>query len=96
MKTYTIAKNYANLYLKNKSGLTYTIIHPSTLNDDPGQGSIEVVDTHSTKLAMEKSTSRQDVAAVVANLLLSDGYQNQEIQIVAGDTDIREALEEVK
>ena len=96
IKTYTIAKHYADLYLKNNSGLTYTIIHPSTLNDDPGQGSIEVVDTHSTKLAMEKSISRQDVAAVVANLLLSDGYQNQEIQIVAGDTDIREALEEVK
>lgn len=42
IKTYTIAKNYANLYLKNKSGLTYTIIHKSTLNYKPGQESIEV------------------------------------------------------
>lgn len=47
IKTYTIAKNYADLYLKNKSGLTYTIIHKSTLNYKPGQESIEVLDSYS-------------------------------------------------
>lgn len=96
IKTYTICKHYADLYLKNNSGLTYTIIHPSTLNDDPGQGTIEVTDTHSTEVAGEQSISRSDVAKVVTKLLLSDGYKNEEIQIAAGDTDIDEALEDIK
>ena len=96
IKTYTICKHYADLYLKNNSGLTYTIIHPSSLNDKPGQGTIEVTDTHSTKVAGDQSISRSDVADVVTKLLLSDGYKNQAIQIAAGDTDIDKALEEVK
>ena len=96
IKTYTIAKHYADLYLKNESGLTYTIIHPSTLNDEAGSGTIEVVDTHSTDEASKKSISREDVASVITELLLSDGYKNQSIQIVSGDKDIKEALEEVK
>lgn len=96
IKTYTICKHYADLYLKNNSGLTYTIIHPSTLNDDPGQGTIEVTDTHSTEVAGDQSISRSDVAKVVTKLLLSDGYKNEEIQIAAGDTDIDEALEDIK
>ena len=96
IKTYTICKHYADLYLKNNSGLTYTIIHPSSLNDNPGQGTIEVTDTHSTKVAGDQSISRSDVAKVVAKLLLSDGYKNEEIQIAAGDTDIDEALEDIK
>ncbi len=96
IKTYTICKHYADLYLKNNSGLTYTIIHPSSLNDNPGQGTIEVTDTHSTKVAGDQSISRSDVAKVVTKLLLSDGYKNEEIQIAAGDTDIDEALEDIK
>lgn len=96
IKTYTICKHYADLYLKNNSGLTYTIIHPSSLNDNPGQGTIEVTDTYSTKVAGDQSISRSDVAKVVAKLLLSDGYKNEEIQIAAGDTDIDEALEDIK
>lgn len=96
IKTYTICKHYADLYLKNNSGLTYTIIHPSTLNDDPGQGTIEVTDTHSTEVAGEQSISRSDVAKVVTKLLLSNGYKNEEIQIAAGDTNIDEALEDIK
>lgn len=96
IKTYTICKHYADLYLKNNSRLTYTIIHPSALNDNPGQGSIEVTDTHSTKVAADQSISRSDVAKVVTKLLLSDGYKNQEIQIASGDADIEEALEKIK
>ena len=96
IKTYTICKHYADLYLKNNSGLTYTIIHPSSLNDDPAEGTIEVTNTHSTKVAGNQSISRSDVAKVVTKLLLSDGYKNQEIQIAAGDTDIDNALEAIK
>lgn len=96
IKTYTICKHYADLYLKNNSGLTYTIIHPSSLNDDAGHGTIEVTDTHSTKVAGDQSISRSDVAKVVTKLLLSDGYKNQEIQIAAGDTDLDKVLEDIK
>lgn len=96
IKTYTICKHYADIYLKNNSGLTYTIIHPSSLNDEEGKGKIEVTNTHSTKVAVKKSISRSDVAGVVSKLLLSDGFKNKSIQIVAGDTPIDEALANIE
>lgn len=96
IKTYTICKHYADLYLTELSGLTYTIIHPSTLNDDEGKGSIEITDTHSTSVAVNQSISRSDVASFVSKLLPTDGFKNQEIQIASGDTDIDEAIENIK
>lgn len=96
IKTYTICKHYADLYLKNNSDLNYTIIHPSTLNDEEAKGTIEITNTHSTEVAVNQSISRADVAQVLARLLLSDGYENQEIQIAAGNTDIDTALSNIK
>lgn len=96
IKTYTICKHYADLYLTELSGLTYTIIHPSALNDDEGKRSIEVTDTHSTSVAVNQSISRSDVASFVSKLLLTDGLKNQSIQIASGNTDIDEAIENIK
>ncbi|WP_296112006.1 NAD(P)H-binding protein [uncultured Anaerococcus sp.] len=96
IKTYTICKHYADLYLKENSGLSYTIIHPSTLNDGGGEGRIEITDTHSTKVAVDQSISRSDVAEVLAELLLREGFKNAEIQIAAGDTEIDKALDFIK
>ena len=96
IKTYTICKHYADLYLKENSGLSYTIIHPSTLNDGGGKGRIEITDTHSTKVAVDQSISRSDVAEVLAELLLREGFKNTEIQIAAGDTEIDKALDSIK
>lgn len=96
IKTYTICKHYADLYLTELSGLTYTIIHPSALSDDEGKGSIEVTDTHSTSVAVNQSISRSDVASFVSKLLLTDGLKNQSIQIASGDIDIDEAIENIK
>ncbi|WP_306484294.1 NAD(P)H-binding protein [Anaerococcus sp.] len=96
IKTYTICKHYADLYLTEISGLTYTIIHPSALNDEKGEESIGVTDTHSTELAVKKSISRSDVATFVSKLLLTEGFKNQSIQIASGDTDIDEAIENIK
>lgn len=96
IKIYTICKHYADLYLKNNSGLTYTIVHPSSLNDEEGKGRIEVTNTHSTKVAVKKSISRSDVAEVVSKLLLSDGFKNKSIQITAGNTSIEDALKSIE
>lgn len=96
IKTYTICKHYADLYLKENSGLSYTIIHPSSLNDGDAKGSIEVTDTHSTKVATSQSISRNDVAAFLAKLYLRDGFKNKEIQIAAGDMEIDKALDSIK
>lgn len=96
IKTYTICKHYADLYLKENSGLSYTIIHPSSLNDGDAKGSIEVTDTHSTKVATSQSISRNDMAAFLAKLLLRDGFKNKEIQIAAGDMEIDKALDSIK
>lgn len=82
--------------MKNNSGLTYTIIHPSSLNDEEGNGRLEVTNTHSSKVAVDKSISRSDVAEVVSKLLLSDGFKNKSIQITAGNTSIEDALKSIE
>lgn len=96
IKTYTICKHYADIYLTDLSGLNYTIIHPSTLNDEEAKGSIEVTDTHSTEVAVKQTISRADVATFVSKLLLTDGFKNQSIQIAAGNTDIDDAIKNIK
>ena len=88
LKPYTIAKHYADEYLK-ESGLNYTIVHPGTLKDDPGSGKIEseaFFDKHG-------EISREDVAAVLEKVLTDWQGHNSEFQIINGDTEIATALE---
>lgn len=88
LKPYTIAKHYADDYLRN-SGLTYTIVHPGGLTNDAGTGQIKA-DLYFD----EKATiPREDVAAVLKEVATSEQqYANQEFQILSGDKDIKEAL----
>lgn len=91
LKPYTIAKHYADEYLRN-SGLNYTIVHPGVLLDDEGTGKIEAdlyfEDRH--------SIPREDVARVLFEVSTSDGFKNKEFQIVQGNKSISDALSQYK
>ena len=86
---YDIAKYFADEWLINMSGLTYTIVQPSALMEEPGTGRIELNPPHAGKNPIP------DVAQVLADVLDMPNTYNKVIMLRGGDTPIREALESV-
>lgn len=84
---YAEAKAEADTHLR-ATDLTWTILMPSTLTDDPGTGTIDT--------AAEKASEvpRADVAAVVAAVLAADDSvtARRDIPFNTGDTPITEAI----
>lgn len=87
IKPYTIAKHHADEHLK-RSGLTHSIVHPGVLTDDPGTGKVE------TGLYFDevKEIPREDVAAVIFEILDNTDNRGKELQIVTGSEDISTAV----
>ena len=78
-------KRKAEVYLKEESGLPYTIVHPGGLLNEPG-GKRELclgVDDKNT-LTDNNSVPREDVAEVMVQALLhKDIYQNRAFDLVS-------------
>lgn len=91
MKPYTIAKHYADEYLKQAT-IPYTIIHPGGLLDDDGTNKIEV----GAFFEGRGTIPREDVASVLKEVVTTDDYLNTEFQIVSGEKDIPQALTDFK
>lgn len=89
LKPYTIAKHYADEYLKQAS-VPYTIVHPGGLLDEAGNNKIEV----GAFFEGRGSIPREDVATVLKEVVSSDDYINSEFQIISGEKDIKSALAE--
>lgn len=87
LKPYTIAKHYADDYLRH-SNLNYTIVHPGGLTDDKGTGQIKA-DLYFDNYA---SIPREDVASVLKHVVTSDKFSKQEFQILTGNEAIKDAL----
>ncbi|MGK9045570.1 SDR family oxidoreductase [Mammaliicoccus vitulinus] len=88
LKPYTIAKHYADLHLRN-SGIPYTIVHPGGLTNDEGLGKVELAEE------VEPGTiTRKDVASVLLEVLNNDKKIGQEFQVVSGDVEIKEAVDQ--
>lgn len=87
LKPYTIAKHYADDYLRH-SNLNYTIVHPGGLKDDQGTGQIKA-DLYFDSYG---SIPREDVASVLKHVITSDKFSKQEFQIVSGNESINDAL----
>ncbi|KRG09496.1 NAD(P)-binding oxidoreductase [Staphylococcus sp. NAM3COL9] len=87
LKSYTIAKHYADEYLK-QADVGYTIVHPGGLLDDAATNKIEV----GAFFEGRGSIPREDVASVLTEVLTSDDYLNTEFQIVSGNEAISNAL----
>ncbi|MDN5371919.1 MAG: hypothetical protein PWR19_965 [Carnobacterium sp.] len=86
MKPYNIAKYYADRCLK-QSGLTYTILRPGLLKNDPATGKIEVAEN-----LPGGAISREDVAEVAVASLDNETTFSKEFDLLNGDSPIDEAL----
>ena len=87
LKPYTIAKHYADDYLR-RSGLNYTILHPGALTNAAGSGKIEAAQYFDGK----GEIPREDVATVLKEIVTSNHFNHQEFQIISGEQDIKDAL----
>jgi uncharacterized protein YbjT (DUF2867 family) len=84
--TYLRAKGQADQKL-TESGLAYTIIRPGRLTTDPGTGAVEI-----RRGQFEGSIPREDVAAVIAEVLDTPGTAGVDFDLNGGDTPIADAV----
>ncbi len=87
MRPYHEAKSEADGALA-ASGLDYTIVRPGRLTDEPGTGLVEVA----PRLERGGSISRDDVAAVLAEVLVADNTIGKAFDLLSGETPIADAV----
>jgi uncharacterized protein YbjT (DUF2867 family) len=87
MRPYLEAKAEADRYL-TASGLEYTIIRPGSLTDGPGTGRVRV----STELGHRGAVPRDDVAAVIAEVLDAPNTIGVTFELFGGDLPLAEAV----
>jgi uncharacterized protein YbjT (DUF2867 family) len=87
MRPYLEAKAEADRYLI-ASGLEYTIIRPGSLTDDPGTGRVRV----SREPGDRGDVPRDDVAAVIAELLDAPNTIGVTFELFGGDLPVAEAV----
>jgi uncharacterized protein YbjT (DUF2867 family) len=87
MRPYLEAKAEADHYLM-ASGLDWTIVRPGALTDDPGTGRVRV----STELGGRGQVPRDDVAAVIAEVLDAPTTIGVTFEVFGGDRSVAEAV----
>ena len=87
LQTYTIAKTYADEWLKNRTELDWTIVHPGILVDTPGTNQIKVGMGYEIN-----EIPRQDVARTLIEVLKNDDTIKKEFEVLAGDMAVDEAV----
>lgn len=90
MQPYMKAKGEADQSLRD-SGLDYTVIRPGKLTDDAGTGNIAAAES----LGRYDEITREDVARTFAAALETENTYGKTIEILAGDTAIKEAIQSV-
>ncbi|EKU45702.1 NAD(P)-binding oxidoreductase [Staphylococcus massiliensis] len=91
LKPYTIAKHYADTYLK-QSSLNYSIVHPGALTDEDGTGEVFIKFPFEKEDQVEREVSRSNVAQVLSEIVTTGQPERQEFQVLNGDMPIKEAL----
>lgn len=87
MQHYLLAKQTADLHLR-ESGLRYTIVRPGTLTDDGGTGKIDAAQD----LGRRGSIPRDDVAAVLLELLDAPNTVGKHFELLSGEVSVSEAV----
>jgi nucleoside-diphosphate-sugar epimerase len=90
MRPYYEAKAEADKVV-SESGLDYTIVRPGGLTDEPGTGRVQIAE----QLETGGSVSRDDVAAVIAEVLVADNTIGKAFDLLGGETPIPEAVRSV-
>jgi uncharacterized protein YbjT (DUF2867 family) len=84
---YLKAKWAAEEDLRSRDNLDWTILRPGGLTDDPGTGKVYLADSTGNG-----RISRDDVALVLARLCDTPAAVGRTLELVAGDTPVDEAL----
>lgn len=71
-----------------ESGLDFTIVRPGSLSDDPGDGKVRI----NTELGERGPVSRDNVAAVLAEVLVADNVAGKTFELFDGDTPVADAV----
>jgi uncharacterized protein YbjT (DUF2867 family) len=87
MRPYLEAKAEADQYLA-ASGLDFTIVRPGSLTDDPGTGRVRI----STELGSRGRVPREDVAAVLAEVLAAPNTIGSTFELFSGEVPVAEAV----
>jgi uncharacterized protein YbjT (DUF2867 family) len=87
MRPYLEAKAEADTYVA-ASGLDWTIVRPGSLTDEPGTGRVRI----STELGGRGPVPRDDVAGVLAQLLVAPNTIGTTFELFGGDIPIAEAV----
>lgn len=86
---YYAAKHYADRILE-KSNLTYTIIRPGILLNEPGTGKV-----NAAKNITYGSIPREDVAHAIVAALDEENTYNRSFDLIAGEDTIADALHKI-
>ena len=87
MKPYYEAKADADKFVA-ESGLDYTIVRPGGLTDDPGTGKVDVAED----VGRSGQVTRDDVALVLAEVLVADNTIGKAFDLLGGETPVAEAI----
>lgn len=87
LQHYLHAKQAADTHLR-ESGLRYTIVRPGTLTDEQGSGKVEV----SEDLGRQGSVPRDDVAAVLLQVLDASNTHGKQFELIAGNFSVQQAV----
>ena len=87
LQVYTIAKHYADEWLKNRTNLDWTIVHPGILVNTPGTDQIKV----GTDFEINE-ISRQDVASALVSVFKNENTIKKEFELLAGDDSVEDAI----
>lgn len=90
LQDYLRAKAEADERLQSSS-LTYTIVRPGPLTNEPGTGQIET----GNDLARDGDISRADVARTLVAALETENTHGQTFEILGGDESIEDALDAI-
>jgi uncharacterized protein YbjT (DUF2867 family) len=86
IKHYMVAKHHADKILE-QSSLTYTIIRPGGLLNEPGSGKVSIAEDLSTG-----PIPREDVAKTIMATLTAENTFNRSFELVSGEDLIPDAV----
>lgn len=87
LQIYTIAKNYADEWLKHRTNLDWTIVHPGILVNTDGTNQIKV----GNNLEINE-IPRQDVARVLLEVFKNENTIKKEFEVLSGGESAKEAI----
>ncbi|MDO5493407.1 MAG: SDR family oxidoreductase [Nesterenkonia sp.] len=93
---YAKAKHDADAHLR-QTALDWTILGPGTLTQEPGRGTVQIVDAHGLVDGQELpsdqlSVPREDVASAITHAVTTGAAVGQTRRFVTGETPIAEAI----